>query len=153
MALLSRTSSPLTVHLLVLLLCMSLSFRKGSSTSSDHDHKVVQQKLQQADDDHAGIKCGSCPCVNPCAQEQQLSPPPPPPSPPPPPPPPKNCNPSPLTPPPPRFIYVTGIPGVYQTTDQNSWQYYYSGGGRNVAVAGSKLIIVVLQLIILFGRL
>lgn len=137
MALLSRS---LTIQLLllllvaVLLLCnMSLSsFCEASTTTTtttttnDDDDNKLEQKLKE----EVGIKCGSCPCVNPCA-------------PPPPPPPPKNCNPSPLPPPPPRFIYVTGIPGVYQT-DQNGWDYYFSGGGRNVdvAAAGSRMLLV-----------
>ncbi|KZV42254.1 leucine-rich repeat extensin-like protein 3 [Dorcoceras hygrometricum] len=61
------------------------------------------------------IKCGECPCVNPCSQ---LQPPPPPVSPPPPPPqcvsppPPRFVYTTVLTPPPPpRFHYLTGPPG------------------------------------------
>lgn len=70
------------------------------------------------------IKCGECPCVNPCSQQPVAlpSPPPPPPPaypaqyctpPPPPPPPPKLV----YAPPPPRFIYVTGGPGNLYPTD------------------------------------
>lgn len=135
MALLSRS---LTIQLLllllvaVLLLCnMSLSsFCEASTTTTTTTNDDDDNKLEQKLKEEVGIKCGSCPCVNPCA-------------PPPPPPPPKNCNPSPLPPPPPRFIYVTGIPGVYQT-DQNGWDYYFSGGGRNVdvAAAGSRMLLV-----------
>lgn len=84
----------------------------------------------------AEIKCGSCPCSNPCIQ--QLSPPPPPP----PPPPPSPCTPtvssrpppprfiytmSSPAPPPPRFTYTTGVPGnLYEIDANNSW-YYFSG--------------------------
>ncbi|XP_050228865.1 uncharacterized protein LOC126678041 [Mercurialis annua] len=67
------------------------------------------------------IKCGSCPCVNPCAQLP----------PPPPPPPPKTTYCSPVAPPPPRFIYVTGVPGngnLY-VTDEN-WNYFSGASTR-----------------------
>ncbi|KAL5102052.1 hypothetical protein RYX36_006379, partial [Vicia faba] len=106
------------------------------------------------------IKCGSCPCGNPCSEEQS-SPPQPPPTPPqeslplpyssppntnPPPPTPPSYPPPPppklRPPPPPRFIYVSGEPTeVY---------YYYSAAQNRtvglmlvLACLGAKLIIVI----------
>ncbi|XVE72187.1 hypothetical protein DITRI_Ditri11bG0018800 [Diplodiscus trichospermus] len=76
------------------------------------------------------IKCGTCPCVNPCGQ-QSLPPPPPPPRPPPP----RftYCNPPPVSPPPPRFYYVTGVPGQLYTTDPDHDRWtFFSNAGRNV---------------------
>ncbi|KAL6219519.1 hypothetical protein ACLB2K_007278 [Fragaria x ananassa] len=74
------------------------------------------------------IKCGTCPCVNPCQQQQQELPPPPPP---PPPAMTTGCTPAlpaapaVLAPPPPRFIYVTGIPGDLYKTDTYGSSYSY----------------------------
>ncbi|KAJ4848315.1 hypothetical protein Tsubulata_003703 [Turnera subulata] len=102
--------------LLLFMLCMVAS---GASTTE----KIDQEQLVP----DAGIKCGSCPCVNPCAQ---LVPPPPPPPPPPSPPPPKSttyCPP--LAPPPPRFVYVTGEPGTVYETDPYDW--FYNSAGQN----------------------
>ncbi|KAI3813454.1 hypothetical protein L1987_18179 [Smallanthus sonchifolius] len=95
----------------------------------------------------SSIKCGSCPCVNPCDNPPQIPPPPPPepqpcPSPPPPPPPlpPPPPPPPPVTqycppvvvkpPPPPRFIYVTSPPSsVYHPFPL---QIYSGVGGRRL---------------------
>ncbi|XP_022854252.1 wiskott-Aldrich syndrome protein family member 2-like [Olea europaea var. sylvestris] len=89
------------------------------------------------------IKCGECPCGNPCNQQLPSL------SPPPPPPPPKNqyCA-TPPTPPPPRFIYVTGQmppppsrfiyttgpPGNLYRTDPFNLQIYSSAAHNNVLV-------------------
>uniref|UniRef100_A0A6N2LF86 4Fe-4S ferredoxin-type domain-containing protein n=1 Tax=Salix viminalis TaxID=40686 RepID=A0A6N2LF86_SALVM len=75
-----------------------------------------------------GIKCGSCPCVNPCSQ---LVPPPPPLPPPPPPPPPQTLYVTPLAPPPPRFIYVTSVPASLSETDPYDHWKFYSGARQN----------------------
>lgn len=85
-----------------------------------------------------GIKCGSCPCVNPCSQ---VAPPQPPPPPPPPqtlcgtplapPPPPQTLYGTPLAPPPPRFIYVTSVPGSLSETDPYDHWKFYSGARQN----------------------
>ncbi|KEH28250.1 hypothetical protein MtrunA17_Chr5g0435061 [Medicago truncatula] len=112
------------------------------------------------------IKCGSCPCGNPC--DEQLSPPQPPPTPPPeslplpeysspinsnpppsppqqpssPPPPPPRSRPPP-TPPPPRFIYVSGEP-----TDV----YYYYSAAQNRAVGFMVLACLgAMSITIIFG--
>ncbi|OIW02673.1 hypothetical protein TanjilG_29449 [Lupinus angustifolius] len=118
---------------LLFLFCISLSSIVEATTSSS--------KLDTE------IKCGSCPCGNPC--DEQLPPPPPPPpqnpppqpqplpeisspencdlpppllSLPPPPPPPPPSRPPPTPPPPPRFIYITGVPADaynYDSAAQN----------------------------------
>lgn len=90
------------------------------------------------------IKCGSCPCVNPCSQ--QLPPPPPPPPPPTttkipatqycspqtPPPPRFIYVTGPQTPPPPRFVYVSGPPeDLYRTDPFNL--VVYAGAGRGTS--------------------
>lgn len=120
------------------LLLLLLFFLVGSSSetesptspsTSDHVQKLEKRVLVEPDHDdkyHTGIKCGSCPCVNPCVQ--QLPPPPPPP-------PPKTqyCSPNVLPPPPPRFVYVTSLPEQpYQANiiPNNNWQYYYSAARR-----------------------
>ncbi|GMN28581.1 hypothetical protein TIFTF001_002088 [Ficus carica] len=87
------------------------SSENSTTTSTISDAEKVEQKLvvshdaKEADEYNTGIKCGTCPCVNPCGQ--QLPPPPPPP-----PPPPKTpyCTPVVMPPPPPRFVYVTSLP-------------------------------------------
>lgn len=137
--------------LLILHLFLFISF--SSPISATLPEKLEQTSVPQEADTE--IKCGTCPCVNPCAQ--QLPPPPPPPPPPsPPPPPPKNpstpyC--APLAPPPPRFIYVTGVPGdLYVTNPSNTWVYNYSGAGRNV-IAGLLLLVGCGVQLVVIGRL
>ncbi|KAE9615061.1 hypothetical protein Lalb_Chr04g0251311 [Lupinus albus] len=118
-------SSPRKHTTLLFLFCISFSSLVEATTSSS--------KLDTE------IKCGSCPCGNPC--EKELPPPPqtPPPQPlpeisspqscdllsppspslPPPPPPPSRPPP---TPPPPRFIYITSVPADaynYSSASQN----------------------------------
>nr|XP_043625917.1 pollen-specific leucine-rich repeat extensin-like protein 3 [Erigeron canadensis] len=96
------------------------------------------------------IKCGGCPCNNPC-YPTTASPPPPSPPPPSPPPAPKlptptpglNCPPPPTTTTgggyafsPPEYIYTTGPPGnVYPTNP------YFSGAHRNLW-AGPPLLMI-----------
>uniref|UniRef100_A0A2N9J0F7 Uncharacterized protein n=1 Tax=Fagus sylvatica TaxID=28930 RepID=A0A2N9J0F7_FAGSY len=122
--------------------------KKLDQTNSLPDHEEANTEL----------KCGTCPCVNPCEQQQPPPPPPPPPPPLPPPPPPQTPkNPSSqyftpqAPPPPPRFIYFTGVPGnLYNTDPYNTW-VYYSGADRNVIV-GSPLLVGcgVLELIVIW---
>ncbi|XP_023528316.1 leucine-rich repeat extensin-like protein 3 [Cucurbita pepo subsp. pepo] len=101
-------------------------------------HLADSQPFSPVDpqDPNSEIKCGSCPCSNPCVK--QFPPPPPPPPPPnckpalpPPPPPPRFIYTALSPPPPPRFIYTTGVPGnLYQIDANNRW-YYFSGTTRN----------------------
>lgn len=87
---------------------------------------IVTNNLDQAlvpQEPDTGIKCESCPCVNPCAL-----------LPPPPPPPPKSSYCPPLPPPPPRFIYVTGVPGNFYVTDSyDNWNFYSAATQNAVA--------------------
>ncbi|KAJ6370898.1 hypothetical protein OIU77_001415 [Salix suchowensis] len=111
--------------LLSFLLCTIIPVSRASVTK-----KLDQTVVPQEPD--AGIKCGSCPCVNPCGG---LPPPPPPPPPPPhpPPPPPKTPYCTPLAPPPPRFYYVTSVPGnLYETDPYYQWGLY-DGARQNTA--------------------
>ncbi|XP_002532967.2 uncharacterized protein LOC8276573 [Ricinus communis] len=90
-------------------------FAVPSCAATSVTKKLDQTLVPQPQEPDAGIKCGSCPCVNPCAQL------------PPPPPPPKTVYCTPLAPPPPRFIYVTGVPGngnLYVTDPYENWDYY-----------------------------
>ncbi|KAI3502950.1 hypothetical protein L1887_31364 [Cichorium endivia] len=107
----------------------------------------------------ASVKCGSCPCVNPCGSQQMLPPPepqpspsPPPPPPPPLPSPPPPSPPPPVTqycppavgvvksPPPPRFIYVTSPPSaVYHPFTLN---IYSGGSGRRVGGVTGWIVLV-----------
>ncbi|KVI05419.1 mulatexin-like [Cynara cardunculus var. scolymus] len=81
-------------------------------------------------DDHQ-IKCGGCPCNNPC----NTSPPPPPPSPPPP----KKPSPTPglnCPPPPSSYIYINGPPGNLYPINP-----YASSADHRVWVAPSLLVV------------
>ncbi|KAE8702197.1 Detected protein of unknown function [Hibiscus syriacus] len=97
------------------------------------------------------IKCGACPCVNPCSQQSLPPPPLPPPPPPrftyysslPPPSPPMFTYYNSLPPPPPsppRFFYVTDVPGPLYTEDPNDRWFFFSGAGRNFVVVSLLLI-------------
>ncbi|KAF5479979.1 hypothetical protein F2P56_000759 [Juglans regia] len=135
----THCSSPQKLLMLLPFLFMSFSLAMSITLPQKLDQTSVPQEA------NAEIKCGTCPCVNPCAQQQMPLPPPPPP-----PAPPKNpstqyCTPlaPPLPPPPPRFIYVTGVPGnLYETDPYNTW-VYYSGAGQNVIGIMRLLLLVV----------
>ncbi|XP_021904597.1 probable inactive serine/threonine-protein kinase slob2 [Carica papaya] len=121
----ARPNNPSNLLLLIMstvLTLISFTVASNLTTSEKLDQTVIDPE----------IKCGACPCVDPCAQLPP--PPPPPPSPPPPPPPPKTVYCNPVAPPPPRFIYVTGVPGQLYYTDADEWGFY-SGAGRNGAMA------------------
>ncbi|CAK9317979.1 unnamed protein product [Citrullus colocynthis] len=104
---------------------------------------LVHAQTSSPQNPDAEIKCGSCPCSNPCVQ--QLPPPPPPPPPAPPctptlpsrPPPPRFIYTSSSSPPPPpRFIYTTGVPGdLYQVDANNHWYYFSGTTGKRPAMA------------------
>ncbi|KAK6146087.1 hypothetical protein DH2020_019956 [Rehmannia glutinosa] len=97
------------------------------------------------------IKCGECPCLNPCSQQQPPPLSPPPPSPPPPPPPVQYCNPPPprfvymaaiSPPPPPRFVYVTGAPGnLYPTDDPFNLQIYSNASHDSLRILGAFVLV------------
>lgn len=96
----SRSSLNLIIITIIFLFLHLLIF----AAADDHgDDKSLVHNVS--------IKCGECPCGNPC---NQLLPPPPPAASPPP----KYCppqtqpqpQPQPQSPPPPRFIYYTGLP-------------------------------------------
>ncbi|KAH0983565.1 hypothetical protein GBA52_010742 [Prunus armeniaca] len=140
-----------TLVFIMLLIWSSNSVMTTSDHENQNDHHQ-QTLVSQKKEVDTGIKCGSCPCVNPCEQQQVLPPPPPPPpSPPPPPPPPKapttttqDCPPNPyVPPPPPRFVYVTGLPGdVYQyETDAYA---YYSPAPRHLYNLGLLLLVTLI---------
>lgn len=103
------------------------------------------------------IKCGECPCLNPCSQQprpfQPPSPPPPPlycspPPPPPPPPPTQFCSPPAFVPPPPRFIYVAG--NLYPTNNDPFNLQIYSRVAHTAACTFLLLGCSVLQLLVFF---
>lgn len=139
--------------MMLLFLLISFSFPSSATVSQ----KLDQTPLPQEADTE--VKCGSCPCSNPCVQQ-----PPPPPPPPPQPPTPKNpstpyCPPedpfSPLAPPPPRFSYVTSVPGgnLYNTDPLNTW-VFYSSADRNMIVGLLLLLgFGVLELIVIWETL
>nr|GEX62795.1 putative reverse transcriptase domain-containing protein [Tanacetum cinerariifolium] len=127
------------------------------NNAADAFTKVVPDpNMAPQSPDDPSIKCGSCPCINPC--DNQL----PPPSPPPPPPPPPESCPSPpppppplplpppppvvlcppvvvVKPPPPRFIYVTNPPtNVYHPFTLQ----IYSGGRRQYTGVNAWIVVV-----------
>ncbi|KAI4307630.1 hypothetical protein L6164_030798 [Bauhinia variegata] len=122
----TQTWCPHKLTIMLLFFILSFSFPIQASTSEKVDQPVATPPTGAEE-----VKCGSCPCANPCVQQLPPPPPPPPPSPslqncnPPPPPP---SPPPPRPPPPPRFTYVTGAPGNVYT-----WEYYYSAA-QNRAV-------------------
>ncbi|CAK9150640.1 unnamed protein product [Ilex paraguariensis] len=136
---LSMNQRGLQMLLTMLILFLGVLVPGNATVSEKLDEPLVPQL---ADPD---IKCGACPCVNPCSQQLPPPPPPPPPSPPPPPPPPPPPSPStqyctPRTPPPPpRFIYVTGPPGGLYPTDPFNLAVY-AGAGREVVMGLLPLI-------------
>ncbi|XP_021296775.1 probable pathogenesis-related protein ARB_02861 [Herrania umbratica] len=115
--------------LLIIFLILSISFPTPINASTKKLEEIVPVVVPQAPTTE--IKCGTCPCVNPCDQQSLPPPPPPPPSPPPPP---RfiYCDPVPTTPPPPRFYYVTGVPGQLYTADADDRWTFFSSAGRNV---------------------
>lgn len=145
--------SPQKLLMMLLFILISFSFPLSATVSQ----KLDQTPLPQEADTE--VKCGSCPCSNPCVQQ-----PPPPPPPPPQPPTPKNpstpyCPPedpfSPLAPPPPRFSYVTSVPGgnLYNTDPLNTW-VFYSSADRNMIVGLLLLLgFGVLELIVIWETL
>ena len=109
--------------LLIVFLILSISFPIPINASTKKLQEIVPVVVPQAPTTE--IKCGTCPCVNPCGQQSL---------PPPLPPPPRftYCNPLPMTPPPPRFYYVTGVPGQLYTADPDDRWTFFSKAGRNV---------------------
>lgn len=88
-------------------------------TSAIRNEKFDESTVQPMPE--ASIKCGECPCVNPCTQQQ-----------PPPPPPPQitqYCPPQ--VPPPPRFYYFSGPPELTQITPPPPRFTYVIGGPQD----------------------
>ncbi|GAY43782.1 hypothetical protein CUMW_077180 [Citrus unshiu] len=121
-----RIHQTLSIVVLVPILLIAISSILASANISK---KLDQELVPPPQIPDTSIKCGTCPCVNPCGQ---LPPPPPPPPPPPSPPKTTYCPPQVQTPPPPRFIYVTGEPGEIYHTDSDDWGFY-STAQPNVA--------------------
>nr|XP_011467108.1 PREDICTED: uncharacterized protein LOC105352253 [Fragaria vesca subsp. vesca] len=137
MALLPRSwnnSPPVALIMMLIILSISLPGNSaGVTVTSDQKNQqqtVTVSSTQKEETDTSTttgeIKCGTCPCVNPCQQpQQQLPPPRPPPAMT------AGCTPALpaapalLAPPPPRFIYVTGIPGELYKTDTYGSSYSY----------------------------
>ncbi|XWS75556.1 hypothetical protein CRYUN_Cryun01aG0100400 [Craigia yunnanensis] len=117
--------------LLIVFLFFSISFPIPINASTKKLEEIVPVVVPQAPTTE--IKCGTCPCVNPCGQQSLPPPLPPPPPPPLPPPSFTYCNTLPMPPPPPRFYYVTGVPGQLYTADPDDRWTFFSNAGRNVA--------------------
>ncbi|XVF71463.1 hypothetical protein PTKIN_Ptkin12aG0039400 [Pterospermum kingtungense] len=115
--------------LLVVILSFSFSFPIPIHASTKKLEEIVPVLVPQAPTTE--IKCGTCPCVNPCGQQK-------PPPPPPPPPPPRftyDCNPVSMPPPPPRFYYVTGVPGqLYEADTDDRWTFFSNAGSNIVLI-------------------
>lgn len=106
----------LYMKLIILLLSSALIPLNAASLEKFDETPEAQPMLDTS------IKCGECPCVNPCTQQQ------------PPPPPPKitqYCPPQLIPqniPPPPRFYYFTGPQVQYQQTPPPPRFSYVIGG-------------------------
>ncbi|KAJ4706944.1 putative Nutrient reservoir [Melia azedarach] len=130
-----RNPPPQTIIVLSLLVSL-----RAISVSATVSKKLDQEGEPQIPD--TSIKCGTCPCENPCGQLPppppcanpcgQLPPPPPPPPPPATPPPPETTCCTPQTPPPPRLICVTCEPGELYHPYADDWGFY-STAERNAA--------------------
>ncbi|KAL5743418.1 hypothetical protein ACOSQ2_026534 [Xanthoceras sorbifolium] len=125
---------PQTLGMMIIILLIISSFTIQASATLSKKLDQEQLLVPPPDYNYNGIKCGTCPCVNPCGQ---LPPPPPSPPPPPPPPPPPKTPSCPqqqqLPPPPPRFIYVTGVPGEIYQTEVDNWGFFSRSAECNVA--------------------
>ncbi|KAL7090218.1 hypothetical protein ACP275_12G026600 [Erythranthe tilingii] len=122
--------------ILLTVLVVQLSVSVVTTFSTEVDREIFPEPIS--------IKCGECPCANPCSHQ----------SPPPPENPGRYCSPPPPSPvyvaaeitppPPPRFNYVTGAPGnLYPTDDPFNLMVYSNAAINHYLIHVGAFLLVV----------